>query len=69
MAQVTLKEAIDILNKAHGNDPEVSGRAVYSLKSLYNAISAKKLKRYGPFHMAKVDTKELLQLFGPKKAG
>lgn len=66
---ITLKQAIGILNEAHGIDPEIEGRSVYSLQTLYNAISTKKLNRYGPTHMAKVDKEELLKVFGPKRAG
>lgn len=65
---VTLKDAIDVVNQAHGIDPEKVGRAAISMQTIYNAISAKKLKRYGPRRIAQVDVDELLRVFGPKKA-
>ena len=65
---VTLDVAVKILNEEHQNDPAETGRTVISKKTLYNAICSKKLKRYGPFHMAQVDVEELLKIYGPKQA-
>lgn len=69
MALVTLKEAVEVLNKAHDIDPEKEGRNAYSIKTIYNAIHARKLRRYGLPHIAKVDSDELLKLLGPKQTG
>lgn len=65
---ITLKDALDVLNEAHGIDPEEFGRSVYSKQTLYNAFHTKRLTRYGPHHIAKVDKEELLRVLGPKKA-
>ena len=65
---VSLVEAVDLLNKAYDNDPAKSGRDVISKKTLYNAISARKLKRHGRYSFAQVEVDQLLQVFGPKKA-
>lgn len=68
MAKVTLKEAVALLNEVHQWDPEKQGRDIFSIKTLYNKISKKELKRYGPRHAAQVDETELLRVLGPKKA-
>jgi uncharacterized protein YfbU (UPF0304 family) len=65
--KVFLKEAIKLLNQAFGNDPEKSGRDIIAIKTLYNAISSKRLKAYGPRHMRQVDVEELMLEFGPKE--
>lgn len=64
---VSLKEAIRVLNEAHCHDPEIEGKDIYAIGTLYNAISQKKLKGYGPRHARKVDVDELLLEFGPKE--
>jgi hypothetical protein len=69
MALITLKEAIVYLNEVHGIDPVKAGKDVYSVQTLYNYIHTKKLKRYGPHHMAKVDTEDLFRVLGPKQTG
>ncbi|CAB4152723.1 hypothetical protein UFOVP610_25 [uncultured Caudovirales phage] len=64
---VTLREAIQILNEAFGNDPSKSGRNVIAIGSLYNALYHKKLKKYGKPKFRQVDVNELLEVFGPQK--
>lgn len=66
---VTLKEAIELLNDAHGIDPVKLGRNVFSERTLYNAVHNKRIKRYGPRHIVQFDSDEILRVFGPKKAG
>ncbi len=64
---ITLKQAVELLNQAYGIDPAIDGRPAYAIGTLYNAIAQKKLKRYGPTHLAQVDSEELLRVYGPKK--
>ncbi len=65
---VSLKEAVVLVNEAFGNNPEKSGRDVVSIKTIYNALCAKKIKRYGSTHFRQVDVSEILNLFGPKQS-
>lgn len=65
---VSLKEAVELLNKSFGNDPGVSGKNVISLGCLYNALYKKRLTKHGARHFRQVDVDELLAVFGPKKA-
>jgi hypothetical protein len=64
---VSLVEAIVLLNEAYQNNPEKSGRDVVSKKTIYNALSSGRLKRYGSFHFRQVDVDELLKEFGPDR--
>ena len=64
---VTLVEAVEIIDKAFDNDPEKSKREhVITKRTIYNALSSKKLTPYGTRHYRQVDVEELLNLFGPK---
>lgn len=65
---VTLKEVIELLNDAHDIDPKKLGRNAYSEKTIYNAVHSKRVKRYGPRHIAQFDAEEIMRVFGPKKA-
>lgn len=64
---VSLVEAVKLINEAYQNNPEVSGRDVISIKTIYNALSSGRLTRYGSFHFRQVDADELLKEFGPDK--
>ncbi|MGZ3744429.1 MAG: hypothetical protein ACXVB1_00065 [Pseudobdellovibrionaceae bacterium] len=64
---ITLEQGVKALNKAYDFDPKKYGRDAYSIRTIYNAISAKKLQRKGPRHAALILENELLDLFGPKK--
>jgi hypothetical protein len=65
---ITLKQAVNLLNEAHGVDPYTDGRNAFNIGSLYNAISKKKLKRFGPRHLAQVDQDDVLRIFGPQRS-
>jgi len=65
---ITLEQAVKALNKAYDFDPKKHGRDAYSIKTIYNAISAKKLQRSGPRSAALVLENEVLRLFGPQKS-
>ena len=61
MKLITLDEAVKLINEKHQNNPQISGRDVYSKRTLYNKIFQKQLKRYGPKHMAQLDEAEVLE--------
>lgn len=65
---ITLDEAIKLLNEAHNFDAKRFGRDVYSKKTLYNAISDKRIQRSGPRHAALVSARDIMTQFGPKKS-
>lgn len=65
---VSINEAVIVLNNAWGNDPNVSGRNIAAKKTIYNAISLKRLKRHGNKKFAMVSIDELLAIWGPKRA-
>jgi hypothetical protein len=58
---ITLDEATEVLRESWG-----MAHAPYQKSTLYNWISAKKIKRYGPRHCAMVDKDELLRRYGKK---
>ena len=64
---VDLDNAIKLVNEAHQNDPQKSGKSFLTKGTLYNAFSSKRLTRHGPYHHAQVDVAELLREFGPNK--
>lgn len=64
MKLLTLDQAVSKLNEVHQNNPAVTGRNVFSKRTLYNYIYQRKLKRHGPRHMAQVEETELLSLLG-----
>lgn len=67
---VTLKEAIQIINESFGYDPAKNdNKDLISIKTIYNALAAKKIKKYGKHSYRQVDVAEILMLFGPQKAG
>lgn len=68
MNWITIEQAIKLLNKVYDIDPKKHGRNAYSAKTIYNAISAKRLQRKGPRHGALILESEILSLFGPKKS-
>lgn len=65
--KLTINEALEFLNEAHGVDPAALGRNAYSKQAIYNAVHTKKLNRFGPRHILQLDADELLKVFGPKK--
>lgn len=65
---VSLREALFELNRAWKNDPTKTGRSIIAQKTIYNAISAKKIRRHGPKHFVQVELEQILDLYGPKKA-
>lgn len=65
---ISLNEAVEYLNELYLIDPEKMGRSFCGKQHLYNCISKKKLKRYGPKHIAMLDKHEVEIVLGPKKA-
>jgi len=65
---ISLDDAVVFLNKLHSIDPVKVGRSFCGKQHLYNCIFQKKLKRYGPKHIAMVDKNEVEIVLGPKKA-
>lgn len=57
---ITLDEAIDLINKHYGYDPEKHGKGVYTKKTIYNMVHKGKLGRHGPRHMLQLDEDEVI---------
>ncbi len=56
---ITLDEAVEALKESWGlDDPP------YKKSTIYNWISTRKIKRFGPHHRAMLDKAELLKKYG-----
>lgn len=64
---IALDDAVILLNEAWGL-PANSRRNVASKKTIYNAISLKRIKRYGPKKLVMVSVDEILSVWGPEKS-
>lgn len=69
MKLLTLKEAIELLNRVYQIDPAKHGRDVFAKGTIYNMISRGELKRYGPRHILQLDESEVLAKLGQRGVG
>lgn len=56
---VTLDQAVEVLRESWGLEVPP-----YQKSTIYNWISAKKIRRHGPRHCALLDKQELLRKYG-----
>lgn len=65
--KINFRQAIELLNRAHGIDPLKLGKDIYAVKTLRNGIYTGRLTQYGTPKQTLLDPKEVLREYGPKR--